>query len=150
MLFISGVDDHVTRQQLLKDYANEDLRARVAASGGEIVIDQVARSTVNNAQQTASFVKARHYGSIRLITANYHMRRALIEFRHAMPDTIIIPDPVSPKEFQRGDWWTNDIARRVIFGEFHKTMAVLLRDLLRPNETPPNDASASTGLREGK
>ena len=139
VLYISGVDDHVTRQQLLKDYANDDLRARVAASGGEIVLDQVARSTVSNAQQTALFLKQRDFTTIRLITANYHMRRALHEFHLAMPNVTIIADPVSPKEFQRGDWWMNDIARRVIFGEFHKYMAVLLRDWLRPAAAPQVD-----------
>ena len=139
VLYISGVDDKVTKRELIKDYATTELQKRVDAAPGEIVIDQIARSTVSNAEQTAAFVKARHFTSIRLITANYHMRRALIEFRHAMPNTTIIPDPVSPKEFQRNDWWTNDIGRKVIFGEFHKYIAVLIRDWLRPNETPPND-----------
>ena len=138
VLFISGVDDHVAMQRILRDYADADLRGRVYASGGEIVIDH-AHSTVSNAEQTDAFLKKRHFTTIRLITANYHMRRALHEFHNVMPDVTIIPDPVSPKEFQRNNWWTNDIARRVIFGEFHKYMAVLVRDWLRPNETPPQD-----------
>lgn len=144
ILYISGVADKTTQSQLLRAYASAELRQRVADSGGEIVMDQ-ARSTVSNAQQTAQFVSQHHFTSIRLITANYHMRRALREFRHTMPEVTIIPDPVSPKEFQRGSWWTNDIGRRVIFGEFHKTVAVYLRDWLRGNEVPPSDASALAG-----
>ena len=144
VLFISGVGGHATRQEILQDYANADLRARVDASGGEIVIDAVANSTVSNAEQTKIFLKARHFTTIRLITANYHMRRALHEFRNVMPEVTIIPDPVSPKEFQRGDWWTNDIARKVIFGEFYKYCAVLLRDWLRPNATPPSNPVTDT------
>ena len=142
VLYISGVDDHVTKQRILLDYANPDLRARLDASGGEIVLDQVARSTVSNAEQTALFLKERRVTTIRLITANYHMRRALHEFRNVMPDVTIIADPVSPKEFARENWWKNDIGRRVIFGEFYKYMAVLLRDALRPSQTSPQGLNA--------
>ncbi len=136
VLFISGVNDHVTKQQILKDYANADLRVRVAASGGEIVLDQIARSTRGNAEQTALFLKERHITTIRLITANYHMHRALREFHHVMPEVTIIPDPVSPKEYERSNWWKYEVSRRVIFGEFYKSFGVLLRDWLKSNATP--------------
>ncbi len=132
LLYISGVDERATAEQIIVENTDAKLRERVYQSGGEIVIDRLARSTVSNAEQTAAFLKKRHITSIRLITANYHMRRALHEFHNAMPDVRIIPEPVAPREFHQDTWWTNDIARRVIFGEFYKYCAVLVRDWVRP------------------
>lgn len=140
ILYISGVDGRVTEEQILNENTDAKLRERVYESGGEIVIDRVARSTVSNAEETAAFLKKRNITTIRLITANYHMRRALHEFHKAMPDVTVIPEPVAPREFHQDSWWADDIARRVIFGEFYKYGAVLLRDWLKPTQTP-NDAS---------
>ena len=45
------------------------------------------------------------FTSLRLVTANYHMPRSLLEFRRAMPALHIVPHPVFPDNFKRDDWW---------------------------------------------
>ena len=42
---------------------------------------------------------------MRLVTADYHMRRALIEFRITAPDIEIWPNPVQPPNTGAGRWW---------------------------------------------
>lgn len=133
VLFISGVGEHVTEEQILLEHASADLRENIYAGNREIILDHVARSTVSNADQAAEFIRVRGIKSIRLITANYHMKRSLREFHSAIPNLVIIADPVSPEGFRRDEWWAHDNTRRLVFSEFYKYLAVLLRDAMRPN-----------------
>ena len=133
VLLISGVGEHVTVSQMLAEHAPVAVRRAIAASGAEIVLDHVSRTTVSNAGQSTAFLRDRDIHTIRLVTANYHMKRALREFHDASPEIAIIPDPVFPDEFRRDGWWQHDNTRRLVFSEFYKYLAVLLRDALRPN-----------------
>lgn len=132
VLFISGVGEQVTEEEILSAHADASTRERIYETGGELVLDHIARSTVSNADQTAEFLRVRKIQSIRLITADYHMRRSLREFRSAMPDMQIVPDPVFPEGFRRNEWWQHENTRRLVFSEFYKYLAVLVRDALRP------------------
>lgn len=133
VLFISGVGEHVTEEQLLSEHADAKLREKIYANDREIVLDHVAHSTVSNADQAAEFLRERNIKSIRLITASYHMRRSLREFHTAIPEVSIVPDPVFPEGFRRDEWWKHDNTRRLVFSEFYKYWAVLVRDSLRAN-----------------
>lgn len=137
VLFISGVGEQVTEEEILTAHADAATRERIYEAGGEVVLDHVARSTVSNADQTAEFLRARSIKVIRLITADYHMRRSLREFRTAMPDIEIVPDPVFPEGFRRSEWWQHENTRRLVFSEFYKYLAVLLRNTLSPTMKQP-------------
>jgi ABC-type lipoprotein export system ATPase subunit len=50
-----------------------------------------------NAREAAAFAARENFTSLRLVTANYHMRRALLEFRRAMPDIEIVAQPPGTK-----------------------------------------------------
>jgi uncharacterized SAM-binding protein YcdF (DUF218 family) len=132
VLFISGVGEQVTEEEILTAHADAATRERIYESGGEVVLDHIARSTVSNADQTAEFLRARNIKTIRLITADYHMRRSLREFRGAMPNLEVVPDPVFPEGFRRNEWWQHENTRRLVFSEFYKYLAVLVRDALKP------------------
>jgi uncharacterized SAM-binding protein YcdF (DUF218 family) len=132
LLLVTGVGDGVTEEELMDAHASAETREQIYEAGGKIVLDHVARSTVSNADQTNSFVRANGVRSIRLITADYHMMRSLKEFRAAMPDIEIVPDPVFPTEFRRDAMWSDDITRRLIFTEFYKYLVVVVRDWLKP------------------
>lgn len=132
VLFISGVGQKVTKNQMLNEHANAETREKINATGAEIVLDHVARTTVSNADQSATFIKTRGIHSIRLITANYHMKRSMHEFQDASPEVEILPDPVFPDDFRRDQWWRHDNTRRLVFSEFYKYLAVLVRDAVRP------------------
>lgn len=134
VLLISGVGEHVTEEEILNEHATDEIRNHIYEHGGEIVLDHIARSTVSNADQSAAFIRDRHIKRIRLVTANYHMKRSVHEFRMASPEVVILPDPVFPAEFRREQWWAHGNTRRLVFSEFYKYFAVLLRDVLRPTE----------------
>lgn len=132
VLLISGVGEHVTEEEILNEHATDEIRNRIYEHGGEIVLDHIARSTVSNADQSAAFIRERNIHSIRLITASYHMKRSIQEFRVASPDIEILPDPVFPEGFRRDQWWEHENTRRLVFSEFYKYFAVLLRNAVRP------------------
>jgi uncharacterized SAM-binding protein YcdF (DUF218 family) len=132
VLFISGVGAKATEEEMLSSHATASVRERIYEAGAEIVLDHVAKSTVSNADQAANFLRKRGITSIRLITANYHMKRSMREFRNAIPEITILADPVFPSGFRRDEWWQHENTRRLVFSEFHKYFAVLLRDWIRP------------------
>jgi uncharacterized SAM-binding protein YcdF (DUF218 family) len=137
VLFISGVGKDVTRERIISEHTNADLREKLAAMEPEIILDYVARSTESNAGQTARFMRDRGIRRIRLVTANYHMKRSILEFSTASPDVAILPDPVFPTGFRRDEWWEHKNTRRLMFSEFYKYFAARLRASL---QAPPSPA----------
>lgn len=125
-MFISGVAKKSNMAALLdENHASKIIRA-MAASNDKIALGYEADSTRGNAEETARWMKEKRLKSMRLVTANYHLPRSLIEFRRTMPDVIIIPDPVFPEDFQLGRWWGDGVSRHLMFSEFHKYLAAWL------------------------
>jgi uncharacterized SAM-binding protein YcdF (DUF218 family) len=91
-----------------------------------IVLGHAADNTYGNALETAAWIQVEGYKSLRLVTANYHMRRALLEFRRAMPEVQIIPHPVFP-ETVRERWWAWPGTLDLIIGEYDKYLWALVR-----------------------
>lgn len=61
----------------------------------EVTLGRDALSTHGNARETAAWVQARSIHSLIVVTAFYHMPRALAELRRALPDDVrLYPDPV--------------------------------------------------------
>ena len=60
------------------------------------------------------------FRSLRLVTANYHMPRSLLQFRHALPDATIIAHPVFPDHVKQDSWWQWPGTARLIIGEYNK------------------------------
>lgn len=132
LLYITGVGEHVTIGEILAKHASAKTREALINGQAEIVLDHVARSTISNAGQSAEFIKEHDIRSIRLVTATYHMTRSIHEFQAVNPGLKIIPDPVFPEKFRRGEWWKHANTRRLIFSEYYKYLAARLRDALRP------------------
>jgi uncharacterized SAM-binding protein YcdF (DUF218 family) len=64
------------------------------------------------------------------VTADYHMPRARLELRAAMPEATIYPYPVATNELKAAEWWkTGQGAERMIL-EYSKYLAVLARETL--------------------
>jgi uncharacterized SAM-binding protein YcdF (DUF218 family) len=99
-LFVSGVYRGNDVRRLLKVQQHNPAEVLCCINLG-----YAATSTAGNAIETASWIKEQGYGSIRLVTASYHMPRSLMEFRHIMPSIKIIPHPVFPVQFKRSQWW---------------------------------------------
>jgi uncharacterized SAM-binding protein YcdF (DUF218 family) len=121
-LFISGVNPHVDRGELLR------VDRRIGADdASRIELGHEAGNTFGNARETAEWMRQEGYRSLRLVTSWYHMRRSLLEFGRAMPDTVIIPDPVFAARGDAESWsgWV-DIALLTV-GEYDKFLATLVR-----------------------
>jgi uncharacterized SAM-binding protein YcdF (DUF218 family) len=80
------------------------------------------------------------YRSLRLVTANYHIPRSLLLFHAAMPDTEIIPHPVTPDSVKLYEWWKHPGTIMLLATEYNKFLVANLR--LRLKAPPPPDSEA--------
>lgn len=120
-LFVSGVNTGVGKPALLRVAGIKEPRL-----AGFVVLGYRARNTRQNAQESADWIKKRGFTSIRLVTANYHMRRAALEFRRVLPEIRIVTHPVFPKPVNPGPWWRNMTALFVVAGEYNKYLVALV------------------------
>jgi uncharacterized SAM-binding protein YcdF (DUF218 family) len=131
-LLVSGVNRNVELQELL----------RVARQGPGaleccVELGYDADSTQGNAREAAAFVAREKIASLRLVTANYHLRRATLEFRRAMPDIDLIAQPVYPENFHIDEWWRWPGTYALLQAEYHKYVGALLRPYLAFADVPP-------------
>ena len=76
-----------------------------------------AVDTRSNADETANWVRTHGYGTVRLVTSDWHMARAALELRHALDGTVeVIPDPVpgTPRFGILFDEYNKYLVRRVV------------------------------------
>jgi len=90
------------------------------------------------AVETAAWMHAEGFHTLRLVTANYHMRRSLLEFHEAMPDTLIIPHPVFPDTVKQGQWWMWPGTAHLIATEYTKYLAAQVRHWVETLEDAPS------------
>ncbi len=124
-LFVSGVYHSVDVHELLRTS-----RRKPAELGCCIVLGYAADNTVGNAAETADWMRIEHFTSLRLVTANYHLRRSLLEFRQVMPGIQIVPHPVVPTNVRVVDWWLWRHTTRLIITEYNKYLLALARSLM--------------------
>jgi uncharacterized SAM-binding protein YcdF (DUF218 family) len=120
-LFISGVYHGVEVKQLLS-------RWKKAGHDGLdccVVLGFEADDTIGNAHETLKWMQDEKFTSAYLVTANYHMQRALLVFHAIMPEMNIIPWPVDPEGLNLADWWRDPLYRTVILHEYMKYMVTL-------------------------
>ncbi len=124
-LFISGVYRGVDVTELLRvSRQSPDAVACCVALGHN------AADTAGNARETAEWMNAEQFHSLRLVTAAYHMPRSLLEFARAMPDIEIVPNPVFPEFLRDHPWWSSRARASVIAGEYDKFLGAQLRPFL--------------------
>jgi uncharacterized SAM-binding protein YcdF (DUF218 family) len=61
---------------------------------GRVAVGHAAGSTRGNAVETAAWARAEEMRSLRVVTAAYHMPRAMLELRRALPGRDLLPHPV--------------------------------------------------------
>jgi len=89
-LLISGVDRDVKPAELAVEYDREESLFTCCVDLGFQAVD-----TRSNALETARWAARREDKSVRLVTSDWHMRRARLELERAMPpEILIIPDAV--------------------------------------------------------
>ena len=90
----------------------------------EILLEEKAQNTHQNAQFTAKIIKQNGYKRVTLTTSKYHQTRARLEFEKALEDSgvEVISAPVLNDPDWNGFWWTNSrgwyLSMSELFGIF--------------------------------
>ena len=116
VLFVSGVGAGVTAAQLL------ELAGRAANSPLACCIElgHTAQDTVGNAAEVAAWAAERNAQSLRIVTAAYHLPRALHLLRRAAPGVEMLAHPVIPETLKLDGWWRWPGTREVLLRAYHK------------------------------
>lgn len=126
-MFVSGVPNTVDARTLLavvKTGADELY--------GQVEIGHEARDTVGNARETAKWMEAQDFESLRLVTAGYHMLRSLREFALVMPSVEIVPHPVFPASVHLDKWWRWPGTTALLLNEYAKYLVSYFRAVIEP------------------
>jgi len=134
-LFVSGVYRGVDVNELLR--VSRQSPDPVACC---VVLGHNAADTIGNARETAEWINAEGFHSLRLVTAGYHMARSLLEFSRAMPAIEIVPNPVFPEFLREHPWWRTRATASLIVGEYNKYLFALMRPILPMSLLPPGAA----------
>jgi uncharacterized SAM-binding protein YcdF (DUF218 family) len=141
-LLISGVNPHTTRQQIRR------VARAVAGPVYDCCVDLgfEAIDTVGNAREASEWARARGYDHLILVTADYHMPRALLELHGAMPRVKLIPYPVATEDVDARQWWKTPQGLRLMVMEYDKYLVILTREaVLRLGPGSGQKAGQSTG-----
>ena len=87
-----------------------------------------AINTVGNGRETAQWARAEGYRSLIVVTADYHMPRAMLELRSALPEAELTPYPIRTSELNVRHWWRSADGARRLMVEYAKYLAVLARE----------------------
>jgi uncharacterized SAM-binding protein YcdF (DUF218 family) len=132
LLLVSGVGGAAEFIQLAR-------RAGVdPALHDRVTLGRMAASTRGNAAETAAWAQANNIRSLIVVTAGYHMPRALAELSRTLPGVVLLPAPVLPAEPGH-----TGASLRLLAGEYTKFLATeagLSGLASRGDEGPPHAA----------
>jgi uncharacterized SAM-binding protein YcdF (DUF218 family) len=107
-LFVSGVDHSVRPREFAAQYK---------VTRGEmdccVVLGFAALDTRGNALETADWVKASRFHSLRLVTSDWHIRRSAGELKEVLPPDVRIVEDAVPSH----------PTLQMLFLEYHKLLA---------------------------
>ena len=121
-LLISGVNPDATREQVRE-------ATSTAGRAFDCCVDLgfQAENTLGNALETAGWVRRHRYATLIVVTADYHMPRALLELHAAMPGVELRAYPVATQVLDARRWLATPEAARRMTVEYCKYLAVLAR-----------------------
>jgi uncharacterized SAM-binding protein YcdF (DUF218 family) len=114
-MLISGVDRSVRPHELAVEYNAPDRLFDCCITLGREAID-----TRSNGIETARWLEKRGYDTVRLVTTDWHMRRAAFELKQAMPPDIMLVYDAVPSKPGFSIW----------FKEYHKYLLRRIAALL--------------------
>lgn len=107
-MLVSGVDPQVKPGEFQAEYNVSDELMACCITLGFAALD-----TRGNALETAQWIEEHGHTSLRLVTADWHMRRAALELASELPDGV---------EIQR-DAVRSQVSLWTLFLEYHKYLA---------------------------
>lgn len=114
-MLVTGVDADVKPREFAVEYAVSPQVMDCCVTLGSAALD-----TRGNARETAEWVKERKLRSIRVVTSDWHMRRAALELSGTLPAGVkVLRDAVRT---QPSLW--------ILFIEYHKLLAAWLAQIV--------------------
>tara|TARA_Y100000991_G_scaffold405_1_gene294 strand:+ start:977 stop:1591 length:615 start_codon:yes stop_codon:yes gene_type:complete len=92
-----------------------------------IFLDSVSKNTLTNAIETSKWANRNDLKEFILITSNYHMPRAILEFKNVMPNHKIYTFAITPRKHNIKEWMSSYETFSLIFKEFCKYIVSNLR-----------------------
>ena len=138
-LLVSGVNPNVRRSSVRRLTGAQQTLYDCCVDLGF-----TAPNTIGNARETAEWARSKHYRNLILVTADFHMPRAMLELHSSMPEATIQPYPIpnAPLDSQR--WWMTSRGAYGMALEYCKYLAILFREAilgLGPRPAPPTNAA---------
>lgn len=107
-LLVSGVDPEVLPREFMSEYGVSRQLMQCCITLGYRAFD-----TRSNAVEAANWLRAHHARTVRLVTVDWHMRRASYELGRELPEgTAVVPDAVRSHP-----------SLQILFLEYHKLLA---------------------------
>lgn len=121
-LFLSGVQRGVPIGDILNvaGLTAEDMECC-------ITLGYKAGDTIENARESADWVKVNEVRSVRLVTSGYHMPRSLLEFSATVPHVEIVPHPVFVEHVMLDEWWRRPGTAGLVIAEYNKYLLAVIR-----------------------
>jgi uncharacterized SAM-binding protein YcdF (DUF218 family) len=105
-----------------------------------------AADTIGNARETATWARSYRFRRLIVVTADYHMPRALLELKGALPEGQFQAYPVATDEIDARRWWRTATGARRMIVEYSKYLVILARETflsLGPRAKPGPAAAPS-------
>ena len=90
-------------------------------------LDGQSHDTYSNAVETLKWTNNNNIKAFILVTSNYHMPRALLEFTTQMPDLNIIPHSTTPKRHNISNWMYSFETFSLLLLEYFKFLLANIR-----------------------
>jgi uncharacterized SAM-binding protein YcdF (DUF218 family) len=114
-MLVSGVDRQVRPREFAAEYKVPPALMACCVTLGFQSVD-----TRSNASEAAHWIAANRFRSVRLVTTDWHMRRAALELGRMLPrEVALIRDPVPSQP-----------SLRILFLEYNKLLARSLQQLV--------------------
>ncbi len=99
-----------------------------------VTVGHAAATTRGNAVETAAWARAENLQSLRVVTASYHMPRAMLEMRRALPRATLLPHAIEPVTLRAPGALWRPATWGLLFGEYGRYLLarVGLSALARP------------------
>ena len=91
-----------------------------------VQIEETSETTRENAENTEDILHDSQITSAILVTSRYHMKRALLEFRHRAPDITFLASPVNADNQWSAFWWATPYGWHLAVSELVKIIIFYL------------------------
>ncbi len=143
-LFISGVFQDATLEEVaLGADADEDFFACCVTLGYE------AQTTYGNGAEIAAWARKNAHNRLLVVTSDYHLDRAMLELKHAMPEAIFSGLAVKSPAIDSKAWWRNSRSAKRMLIEWSKWRVVSIREsIVAPRSAKPTATTLSEDVAE--